>query len=37
MKLGSQESHGILVKEIEEVFLFVRDLHVHHVRFERHV
>ena len=37
MKLGSQESHEILVKEIEEVFLFVRDLHVYHVRFERHV
>ena len=37
MKLGSQESHGILVKEIEEVFLCVRDLHVHHVCFEQHV
>ena len=37
MKLGSQESHKKLVTEIEEVFLLLRDLHVYHVRFERHV
>jgi len=37
MKLGTQESHGIIVKEVEEVFLTLRDLHVIHVRFERHV
>ena len=36
MSLGSQESHGIIVREVEEVFLSLRDLHVHHVRFERH-
>jgi len=37
MKLGTQEGHEIMVKEIEEVFLTLRDLHVIHVRFERHV
>lgn len=37
MRLGSQDSHEILVKEIEEVFLSLRDLHIQHVRFERHV
>jgi len=37
MKVGTQESHEIIVKELEEVFLILRDLHIHHVRFERHV
>jgi len=37
MKVGSQESHEIIVKEAEEIFLYLRDLRIHHVRFERHV
>ena len=37
MRLGTQEGHEIIVKEVEEVFLSLKDLHVIHVRFERHV
>ena len=37
MKLGTQASHEIVVKELEEIFLILRYLHGHHVCFERHV
>ena len=36
MKMGMQENHEIIVKECEEIFLFLRDLQMHHVHFERH-
>jgi len=36
MKLGTHESHEIIVNELEEIFPYFRDLQIHHVRFERH-
>jgi len=36
MKLGTQESHEIIVKESEECFQYLGHLQVHHVHFERH-
>jgi hypothetical protein len=36
MKIGTQESHQIIVKESEEIFHYLRDLEVQHVHFERH-
>ena len=36
MNFGSHESHEIIVNELEEIFLYFKDLQIHHVRFERH-
>jgi hypothetical protein len=36
MKLGTQDSHEIILKESEQFFQYLSDLQVHHVRFERH-
>lgn len=36
MKLGSHESHELIVNDLEKFFPLFRDMQIHHVRFERH-
>ena len=36
MKIASEETHEILIRGVEDIFLYFRDVQIHHVRFERH-
>ena len=36
MKFGTAGSHQKVMKEIEEFMSYLKDLHIHHIYFERH-
>jgi len=34
MKISSEEIHEILIRGVEDIFPYFRDVQIHHVRFE---